>query len=75
MYAIYAAYIDPQNHPNVGKYDIHGVSGYLPYEAPGGSTQFGTQGPLSFSHCSANQNHATEHRAKRTIFRPPKVVK
>ena len=26
MYAIYA-YIDPQNHPNVGKYTIHGVSG------------------------------------------------
>ena len=26
MYAIYA-YIDPSNHPNVGKYDIHGVSG------------------------------------------------
>ena len=24
--AIYA-YIDPQNHPNVGKYTIHGVSG------------------------------------------------
>ena len=27
MYAIYA-YIDPQNHPNVGRYGIHGVSGY-----------------------------------------------
>ena len=26
MYAIYA-YIDPPNHPNVGIYDIHGVSG------------------------------------------------
>ena len=26
MYAIYA-YIDPPNHPNVGKYAIHGVSG------------------------------------------------
>ena len=26
MYAIYA-YIDPQNHPNVGVYGIHGVSG------------------------------------------------
>ena len=26
MYAIYA-YIDPQNHPNVGIYGIHGVSG------------------------------------------------
>ena len=26
MYAIYA-YIDPSNHPNVGKYTIHGVSG------------------------------------------------
>ena len=26
MYAIYA-YIDPQNHPNVGIYAIHGVSG------------------------------------------------
>ena len=27
MYAIYA-YIDPPNHPNVGKYTIHEVSGY-----------------------------------------------
>ena len=27
MYSIYA-YIDPPNHPNVGKYGIHGVSGY-----------------------------------------------
>ena len=27
MYAIYA-YIDPQNHPNVGIYDRHGVSGF-----------------------------------------------
>ena len=27
MYGIYA-YIDPQNHPNVGIYTIHGVSGY-----------------------------------------------
>ena len=27
MYAI-CAYIDPPNHPNVGKYTIHGVSGY-----------------------------------------------
>ena len=26
--AIYA-YIDPQNHPNVGRYGIHGVSGYI----------------------------------------------
>ena len=26
MYAIYA-YIDPSNHPNVGIYGIHGVSG------------------------------------------------
>ena len=26
MYAIYA-YIDPPNHPNVGIYDIYGVSG------------------------------------------------
>ena len=26
MYAIYA-YIDPPNHPNVGIYAIHGVSG------------------------------------------------
>ena len=26
MYAIYA-YIDPPNHPNVGKYGIHGASG------------------------------------------------
>ena len=26
MYGIYA-YIDPPNHPNVGIYDIHGVSG------------------------------------------------
>ena len=30
MYGIYA-YIDPPNHPNVGKYGIHGVSGsYIP---------------------------------------------
>ena len=28
MYAI-CAYIDPQNHPNVGKYTIHGVFGYV----------------------------------------------
>ena len=28
MYAIYA-YIDPPNHPNVGKYGIHGVSGHV----------------------------------------------
>ena len=32
MYAMYA-YIDPQNHPNVGIYiyiyGIHGVSGYI----------------------------------------------
>ena len=27
MYAIYV-YIDPSNHPNVGIYGIHGVSGY-----------------------------------------------
>ena len=27
MYAVYA-YIDPSNHPNVGIYTIHGVSGY-----------------------------------------------
>ena len=27
MYAIHAD-IDPSNHPNVGKYDIHGVFGY-----------------------------------------------
>ena len=27
MYAIYA-YIDPPNHPNVGIYGIHGVSGF-----------------------------------------------
>ena len=26
MFVIYA-YIDPSNHPNVGKYAIHGVSG------------------------------------------------
>ena len=26
MYAVYA-YIDPPNHPNVGKYGIHGVPG------------------------------------------------
>ena len=30
MYAIYA-YIDPQNHPNVGIYGIHGVSGIYIY--------------------------------------------
>ena len=28
MYAIYT-YIDPQNHPNVGKYAKHGVSGIV----------------------------------------------
>ena len=33
MYAIYA-YIDPSNHPNVGIYGIHGVSGYRDPIAP-----------------------------------------
>ena len=35
MYVIYA-YIDPPNHPNVGKYGIHGASGYnTPIPSPG----------------------------------------
>ena len=34
MYAIYV-YIDPPNHPNVGIYGIHGVSGiYVNFEGP-----------------------------------------
>ena len=40
MYAIYA-YIDPQNHPNVGIYGIHGVSGIRK-----GFAQFGTINPI-----------------------------
>ena len=40
MYAIYA-YIDPQNHPIVGIYGIHGVSGYRPI-----GIRFRTSGPV-----------------------------
>ena len=48
MYAIYA-YIDPQNHPNVSIYGIHGVSGYNFWVRPNHISNLSPQAPQQYN--------------------------